>query len=147
MDDGRSLEMALNRASSWFQIHADQRLKLFNFYVVFFLGLLAGYATTFKDGAYYLAAVVSFLSLIITFAFKQLDCRSGQLVKHAECALKVIEERIDNAIHIDEINLVRRANGERGFWSYRKVFNLIFIVSAIVSILGFVMSLCRAYGS
>lgn len=144
----KAIEMAIGRASTWFQIHADQRLKLFNFYVLLFLGLLAGFGTVVKEKLYWLELGIPLLLLVITYSFKQLDRRSAALVKHAECALRELERKLEAASALPEIKLIEAANEKDDVLSYRQAFNLIFFAGALASAAGVVLAIldiCEAY--
>jgi len=43
------IDIALSRAQSWFQIHADQRIKLINFFIILLAGTLALIGSALKD--------------------------------------------------------------------------------------------------
>src|SRR5258708_18441824 len=79
---------------SYFALHADQRIKTFNFFLIV-AGLLAGGITTLlKDNGY--ARLVSPFGVLLTifsFVFWKLDYRNKQLVKNAEEAIKYLDSQ------------------------------------------------------
>jgi hypothetical protein len=134
--DLKAIEMAISRASVWFQIHADQRLKLFNFYVLIFLGSLAGFGTVVKEKLYSLELGIPLLLLLLTYSFKELDKRSAALVKHAETALDVLESKLEAATGLVEVKLIQAAKKKDGVISYRQAFNIVFITAVLACIAG-----------
>lgn len=78
----------------YFSLHADQRLKTFNFFVVLCVALTAGILAIVreaKDPA--VASPLAFLMTFLSFVFWKLDQRCRQLIQHAETALKFIEDK------------------------------------------------------
>src|SRR5262249_21475929 len=82
-------------AWSYFQLHANQRMTSFNFFVLIAALLTTGLAGTLKsDFTHHYVSVILALSLIgIAFIFWKMDQRVRYLVKHAEDALKAIEDK------------------------------------------------------
>ena len=92
MDDALRKELR-EQAWSYFDRHAEQRLKTFNFYLLLCGGVIAGVVAASKDhldGAWPLAFLLSFVSLV----FWRLDVRNRQLTKHSEEALKLLEDEL-----------------------------------------------------
>jgi hypothetical protein len=98
-------EAKMKYAWNWFQYHADQRLKGFNFFVVALGILLAAYGAAIKEsvteritdastaGSYQALAVgIGFCGAIISIAFLLIEVRNRELV---ECALKWLESLED----------------------------------------------------
>lgn len=141
-ENAKALEMALARASSWFQIHADQRLKVFNFYIVLLAVFVTGFMTLLKENLHQWEIIISVCLFVVTFAFKKLDQRTASLVKNAEAALEKIENTIASASGIEQVNLVKEANTKiRGQLSYRQIFNIIFCLGYGLAVLGFLLSI------
>jgi hypothetical protein len=136
-----SMGMALSRATMWFQVHADQRMKLMNFYVILLAGLIAGFAAALKDNSHLLEFLVAIVIIVLTYAFKNLDRRSASLVKDAEAALEKIEETLASETSIDQIRLIKLAEKKHGILSYRQSFNLIFCLGYALEFCGIVFSI------
>jgi hypothetical protein len=93
--DAEHLIQLRQYAWNYFSVHADQRLKTFNFYLVLCTAIVAGILVTAKDatnsiGAASLALLISPLS----FIFWKLDQRNHHLVTIGETALKYLEGEI-----------------------------------------------------
>ena len=74
-----------------FKFHADQRMKMFQFFLVF-VGLFAGaYATLLTKGYLLASTVLGLLASILTFGFLFLEHRNEELVHIAEDVLASLE--------------------------------------------------------
>lgn len=82
-------------AWDYFQLHARQRMLLFNFFVVFATILSTGLVSTFKltSDAHPIGAILGLLLVCISFIFWKLDERNKFLTKHGERALKYLESQ------------------------------------------------------
>jgi hypothetical protein len=90
-----------NRDYVWkyWSFHADQRLKTFNFFILFTTVLVAGSLAYLKDARQpNLAAPCGVLMTAICWLFWRLDCRNRALIRHAEGILKQIEQDISPEI-------------------------------------------------
>lgn len=79
----------------YFQLHAQQRLTTFNYFIVVAGLLSTGTLATYKSGDENLGIRVAcglFLT-IISFIFWQLDLRTRTLIKHCEDMLKELEKK------------------------------------------------------
>ena len=82
------------RGYTWdyFALHADQRIKTFNFYLILFGLVSGGLITPLKDGQNYrLGAPVALALAFVSFIFWRLDIRNKELIKNSEEALKLLE--------------------------------------------------------
>lgn len=141
-----AMELAVERATSWFAIHADQRLKLMNFYLILLGAILAGFVTALEKQLLWLALLLSLVLLVITYCFKQLDRRTAQLIKAAEAALLKIEHAISETVAFDEIKLTLAAENKNGVPSYRRTFNKLFWTGAVLGIVGCLYSATSILG-
>ena len=88
------LKEARSYAWGYFALHADQRMKLFNFFLIL-SGLILGAFPAVRNmapGTKMVAFLPSFL-VLSAFIFWRLDERTRHLVKNAEAALKFLDER------------------------------------------------------
>ncbi|NQU58465.1 MAG: hypothetical protein HQ513_14625 [Rhodospirillales bacterium] len=136
----KSLELALTHATMWFQVHAEQRMKLMSFYVILLAGVIAGFAAALKDKNQLLEFLIAIAIVILTYAFKSLDQRTSSLVKNAEAALEKVEETLANETSFDQLKLIKLAENRGGNFSYRQSFNFIFGLGYFLAFLGFVLS-------
>lgn len=92
--DGELKAVIQEHAWKSFSIHADQRMKSFNFFVLLSTLVIGGLFTVLKDGRHLcVGALLSMLLPFFSFVFWKLDGRNRQLVKHAEAALMFIESQ------------------------------------------------------
>lgn len=80
------------RHEAWvyFDRHAEQRLKTFNFYLLLVGAIIAGFISA-KDKLPVTWPILALLAPV-TFIFYKLDVRNRQLTKHSEEALKILED-------------------------------------------------------
>jgi hypothetical protein len=138
---------------AYFQLHANQRMMSFNFFIILAALLTTGLAGTLKsDFQYHWMSILLALSLIIiSFIFQKLDQRVRFLIRHPEDALKVIEEQRMSSEHGigAEVALFRmeeqKTDELRGlsFWkargwnpSYAMCFQVVYAVFGLLGIVG-----------
>lgn len=126
-------------AWKYFDRHAEQRLKTFNFYILLCGGIIAGLATVLREpGKEWLAVALASLSAIVSFVFWKLDNRTRFLIKHSEEALKFIEDDMadlgNEALNVPHrCKLFRREKHEQGKcgpaeYSYTTCFRWVFAI-------------------
>ncbi len=130
------IDNALARAMSSFQIHADQRLKLMNFFVILLAGSLALFGSAIIGKNYLVEIVVGASIMVTTFVFKNLDIRTASLIKDAEKALNVLEGRMSGELVMDEIKLIAAAEIKKGILSYRQSYNVLFAMGYVLGSFG-----------
>src|SRR5512139_3850842 len=93
MDPSFPTEKMLESNLKYFEIHAAQRLTVFNFYVAISGTMLAGMAAISQASPRFALAgsILGLLLSVISFVFYKLDFRTSFLVKHAEDVIKKIE--------------------------------------------------------
>jgi hypothetical protein len=129
------------QAWKYFDLHAGQRLTIFNFYIALCSAIATGLVATFHKEFIYpnLRILFGFLLVLFSFVFWKLDGRTKLLVKNAEDALRFFEEQ--NAKEINVTHVFRRekiltaeAKSNGLHLSYSVCFNLVF---AAFTLLGF----------
>lgn len=141
-------------AWGYFVQHAEQRLKTFNFYVVFCTVLIGAFATLVsKNGLTWHFSVLPLLLPIFSFVFWKLDIRTKILIGVAEEAIKYLdglalkdaspEARVLALFERDEeqTSCLKKYPLIDGYFSYSRVFNWVFAVMAIFGIMGVVICL------
>ena len=141
------------RESAWrhFAIHAEQRLKMFQFYITISTALLGGGVLLFRSGQNATALVLlSFLASFFSFVFWKLEVRTRSLVKHAEDAIKYLDGSCDvpdvdgqpsplKLFTRDDFRTQRSKRRSAFFhFSYHKCFVLVFAVIGILGAVGMV---------
>jgi hypothetical protein len=127
------------QAWKYFELHAGQRLTIFNFYIALCSAIAAGLAATFsKDFSYpNVRFLFGLLLVLFSFVFWKLDDRTKLLIKNAEAALEFFEEQDAKEIlvtHVFRRERVLTANvrAVRLHLSYSKCFNIVFAAFAIL---------------
>ncbi len=136
-----AITLAAHRANEWFKAHAEQRIRLFNFYVILLAASLAGFVSTLSANLYPVTIVISLLLVVLTYAFKQLDRRSAKLVKDAERAQNKIDEMVAARLELAELRIADAAEQKKGIMSYRQSFNLIYLAGITLAALGAVVAI------
>ena len=160
--------VARQYAWDWFAYHAGQRLAVFRFFLLLSAFISTGYVTAMVKQYHSISTILSIVLLISAFLFWRLDRRNLDLVKIAEVYLKIEEQRLKKILGHPEIALVEEADKRdfvkpqrpRNFsdvcsfmprsimyyvdsysYSFRQVYQLIFIVIGIIGAMGFVYGL------
>lgn len=85
------LKLRSDYAWKWFNYHANQRVSMFNYFLII-TGILANaYVSTLKEGLLAIAAGLGGLGLFTTIGFFFLDWRNKQLVGMGEDVLEELE--------------------------------------------------------
>ena len=142
-------EVKQKREYAWdyFQLHAGQRMSTFNFFIILAALLTTALASTFvKDFEW---DIVGFFLgsglIIISFAFWKLDQRVRFLIKHAENALKDLENNYASSkeklfVLEESMTEQRIKNKSLRFWewnlSYSNSFGIVYITFATFGVLG-----------
>jgi hypothetical protein len=141
-------------AWKYFALHADQRLRAFNFYLLIVAVILGGLLAYLKDArSPVYAAPAGFLLPILSYIFWRLDGRSQEFIRHAETVLKAIEKDIPVEQVPEELRLfigedtktqqLRKQRGTpglnpiswaRGHFGYYGCFKAAFVLFALVGI-------------
>lgn len=121
----------------WFDVHAKQRVTMFNFFLLA-TGLIANaYGLMFREDLYLQAAVVAFIGAVVGGVSFMLDVRNSQLVDMGEAALKSVEQNyLDPVLVETEVQPLRILSKEEQppFWQKHK-FLIRFLET--VAILGY----------
>ena len=146
------------RTHSWqyFELHANQRMSVFNFYLIFVGLLTGGLAKVFeKDFALpELGMVFGFLLFLVSVVFWRMDNRTSSLIKYAENALRQWESSIPDhdlsgfegarIFSLEEIETERKKAKSWGLLTYGQCLRAVFLVFSIVGVAALVGSYYRA---
>ena len=83
--------MQFEYAWRWFDLHAKQRVSMFNFFLLSVGALATAYGLLFREQLYVVAAVAAFMGVFVSLVSCLLDVRNHELVKMGEKALKGVE--------------------------------------------------------
>jgi hypothetical protein len=142
-------QAALEHAWRYFEIHASQRMSMFNYFLVLF-GLVAaglGGCLQASGSLRMVGAVLGAALAVVAWTFWKLDQRSSFLVKHAEVALREIELRaLPQLAHLfreekdHTVNVQMTASRPMKLWTYGRSFRLIFASAGVVGVAGVALS-------
>jgi len=92
-DNGLTPKEALTYGWNYFQLHATQRMSLFNYFILLASLLTTGIVTASQEKYKneYLPVVLSFMLIVFSVVFWKLDGRVKFLLKHVEDVLKNVE--------------------------------------------------------
>ena len=136
------------RENAWrhFTVHADQRLKMFQFYITVSTALLAGGLLFLRTNSNDLAVgFLGFLATFFSFVFWKLEDRTRTLVKNAEDAIKHLDESVDLPDLNNEpspLKLFTRDDFRNAHsssltrFSYHRCFVCVFVVIGCLGVLG-----------
>lgn len=128
----------------WYKYHADQRLRSFNFFIVFVGGLVLLLGSASISGHLVLARTASGLGILLSLGFFMLDVRNAQLVdvtfdsiEDKDGTLGEIIRRADLAtITWKEIQFYRRDRGILTNISRHKfVLRTVMLAAAVVFVI------------
>lgn len=147
---------SLEYAFKYFELHAKQRMTVFNFFLAIsgaLIGLIA--ASLGGEDKYPLAALaLSIFLLALAYLFWQLDIRTAFLIKHAEASLKISEGHLfdDHACLMgrEPAAFATFRAGRSGLakgLSYSRSLRFIFFLTASLAVVGISLSLNEIFGS
>ncbi len=158
MTEGWTLRDKREYAWEYFKLHAGQRMALFNFFVVISAILTAGLAATLKKecDCQVFGFFLSVGMMLISFVFWKLDQRVAYLIKHAEAALKAIEDSLkedpngqqvslffSEEIKTKELKESRYWNPCSWYMTYPKCFGVVYLVFALIGLIGCLATILR----
>lgn len=125
-------KLVSDHAWRYFELHAQQRITVFNFYIAITGLLAAGIGFSLQqEGRYlYLCSILGFFTFFISIIFWKLDHRVSILIKNSETVLQCIEDKFDNQnyrIFTKDKNDNSLNSSIFSNWSYGKCFRIAFI--------------------
>ncbi|HGX0605895.1 TPA: hypothetical protein ACNRZT_004303 [Escherichia coli] len=124
----------------YFELHAQQRMTVFNFYIAITGLLAAGIGVTLQQGGKYVlfTSLMGVFVAFILFIFWKLDQRVSILIKNAEIALQDLECQFSN----EKLRIITKDNssnllnlGISSSWTYGKCFRISFVIVGFTGIL------------
>ena len=140
-------EKIFEHAWSYFQLHSQQRITLFNYYItistIICTAIAYCYQSTARAEYLKIGIFLSIFLLILTFIFWKFDQRTSFLIKHSERILKKIEtENFETSLYLFKVEgeylLKENLNKEYilcKIWTYGKSFRMIFLLMVLLSII------------
>jgi len=101
-------EKRLEYAREFFNYQAQQRMTMFNFFLVFVGFVIAGYGDLFKESHCRMTTFLAMAGAVLTTVFIFLERRNEELVHISEDVLKSLEEEVLFADYDREVTLPKR---------------------------------------
>lgn len=134
-------EIVFEHLWKYFEIHAQQRMTVFNYYIVIAGATLTGIGFCLQQGVdyNYVASFLGFFLMLSSFLFWKLDERVSTLIKEVESALIEFESEMGSdkySIFTNDKNNRELSSSIISTWSFGKCFRYSF---SIMGYLGFIM--------
>jgi hypothetical protein len=151
-DQDETRREMFEHAWRYFALHAQQRMSVFNFFLILSGVVAAGVAACLqRSGPYRLLGVgLGVLLGLVSFVFYKLDQRTSSLIKHSEEAIAELEQSFPNVAARLVFNERHRARitPASGFvlirlWTYGTAFRSVFAGMAFVGIVGAILCLAQ----
>ena len=146
-------------AWKFFQVHADQRIRVFQFYIAISTTLFAGAIAASNLKIHAVVPIIGIFVSFISFIFWKLDSRTAGLVKNAEEAIKKLDARHKlcgeedggpNRLELfarDDFLVKKRYGCRKLFhFSYRNSFNCMFLTVGALGLIVFFFGALRICG-
>jgi len=123
----------------YFELHSQQRLTLFNYYIAVSGALISaiGFCLHAEKDLNFLVIALSFLLIIFSFLFYKLDQRTSFLIKRCEKCMVILEQNINSK----DINLFTEDNVDLNISNNGKFFNKILTYGFIFRLAYFLISM------
>ena len=92
--DAPTLREMQEYAWGYFELHANQRMSVFKFFVTLATFMVAGLSAAFVQGSQAVSVLFGLLLLVTSFVFCKLDERTRFLIKNSEGALRLLERQL-----------------------------------------------------
>ncbi|WP_218699244.1 hypothetical protein [Acinetobacter harbinensis] len=142
----------LDHSWKYFEIHSDQRIKLFNFYLVIMAasGSALAYIIQHKNHSA-LGVFLGLFLVFVSFIFWKLDQRTSFLVKQAENILKNLEKEYSTKYFLfsnEDVNFSSQNTNANIFtkkYSYRILFNATFLFTGLLGVIFTILSIVQFF--
>ena len=137
----QSANMQFEYAWRWFDLHAKQRVSMFNFFLLSVGALATAYGLLLREQLYVVAAVAAVMGVFVSLVSCLLDVRNRQLVKMGEEALKGVERA-----HLNGFTILIDEKQPLALLKHGWLIRSLEIVVAVVYLAGVVYSVILALG-
>ena len=145
--DNETLELALDHAWKWFELHADHRMRAINFFIVSIAFLTAAFVTALRFAHPAVSMIVCVAGLAFTVCFSRADKRIGELIKAGEAVLKPLQKQLAQRTDIDAFRISELVEqGKYCFSHYSTVIRTIHLTAGTMLVLGIVYALAMRWG-
>lgn len=149
MADGPGLSAdearVLDHGWRWFSLHADQRMRAMNFFLVAAAFLTVSYVGAIDSERHIVAASVAVLGFVATGAFWAIESRTRQLVHVGEAAMNAVEGRLAETTGLEAAHLTAIADDRaRSGLTYSTAFRAIYAAFAVSALTAAVLAVFGA---
>lgn len=142
-------DQILEHAWKYFEIHSQQRITIFNYFLIVMAGCGAGFGLILQSSQKLsvLAILLSFFIIIVSCIFWKLDQRTSFMVKNSEKVLKNLEKEFDPRFHIFESEDLEFAsfNQSKNIFTmlitYGSLFRIIFVLTILTGVVSSIFSI------
>lgn len=139
MTDMAKFERSIEHAWKYFELHAQQRMTVFNFFLAIAGLVAAGVGVALQQGGKFsqLVSLLGCFLILVSFIFWKLDQRVSTMIKQAEtalCHLEGVGLSSEAAIFSNEL-LVVKGKGIGAVWTYGRCFRLSFLLVSVIGVL------------
>lgn len=145
----------LEHAWRYFELHANQRIIIFNYFLVVSGALSAGLATALQGSQRFssLGIMLGILLIVVSFVFWKLDQRVSYLIKHSESIITDLEQNLTiKKAHVFRLEpekskeVLNEGYWWSRHWTYGSSFRFVFITMALFGSAGMILSLLKFIG-
>ncbi|MCA4780618.1 hypothetical protein HXZ77_15255 [Acinetobacter johnsonii] len=137
-------EQAVEHAWKYFELHSNQRITMFNYFLFIIAGLGTAIGVSIQSSSTfaYIGIFLSIFLSITAFVFWKLDQRTSFLIKQSEEVFKRLERNssIDIGIFCNEESNLIRANMGKKYLSkiltYGLIFRATFLIMGLIGLIG-----------
>ncbi|AHZ73256.1 hypothetical protein OU5_P0004 (plasmid) [Pseudomonas mandelii JR-1] len=138
MEANEKIDRSMEHAWKYFELHAQQRMTVFNFFLAISGLIAAGIGVSLQQGAKFsaFATLLGIFLSLVSFLFWKLDKRVSVMIKRAESALCYIEQSgiIPEASIFSSDDKITRSKGFMSVWTYGKCFRVSFFTVGIIGL-------------
>lgn len=145
-------KLALEYAWRYFQMHAQQRISVFNYFIATSTLLVTGigFVLHAPPDTWFLGLAAGILLMLLSLIFWKLDARVSSFIKVSEEVIARAEARLITAPELRMVSVERTMTRATKFavhkaWTYGQAFRFIFIIMALLGLGGSILSLIRAH--
>lgn len=138
MSDDINNQLAFDHAWRYFELHAQQRITVFNFFLAISGLVSAGVGVCLQQGTNFslLASLLGVFLILVSFIFWKLDQRVSEMIKLAESAICQLEATVagSNMLIFTKDRQSPPTNGLFAVWTYGRCFRVSFLTVSIVGL-------------
>lgn len=139
MSDEINNQRAFDHAWRYFELHAQQRITVFNFFLAISGLVSAGVGVCLQQGTKFsvLASLLGVFLSLVSFIFWKLDQGVSEMIKVAESAICQVESAVagGNMSIFTKDRQSPSTNGLRAVWTYGRCFRVSFLTVGIIGLI------------